>query len=120
MIINISSTRAKISQAQTETYTMAKGAISALSHSLAQTLSARVRVNSILPGWINTSTQVFDGPDQRQHTAGRVGNVKDISNLVLYLCSDKASFINGQEIIVDVGMSTTMIYSGDQGWELKY
>lgn len=118
-IINISSTRAKMSQAQSETYAMAKGAISALTHSLAQSLSGKVRVNTILPGWIDTSGQEFSGPDASQHTSGRVGNPKDISSLVLYLCSDKAGFINGQEFIVDGGMSTTMIYSGDEGWQLN-
>lgn len=118
-IINISSTRAKMSQPQGETYSMAKGAISSLTHALAQSLSGKVRVNTVLPGWIDTEFIEYSGSDAKQHTSGRVGNPKDISDLVLYLCSDKAGFINGQEFIVDGGMSTTMIYSGDGGWSLE-
>lgn len=117
-IINISSTRAHQSQAQTETYSAAKGAISALSHSLAVSLQGIARVNAILPGWIDTDFIEYQGPDAYQHLVNRVGNPKDISNMVLFLASDKTSFITGQEFVVDGGMSKLMIYHDDKGWSL--
>lgn len=117
-IINISSTRASMSQSQTESYTMAKGAISALTHSLAMSLAGKVRVNTVIPGWIDTSDGHFTGADVEQHTVKRVGKSSDISNVVTFLVSDQASFINAQEFVVDGGMSKTMIYSGDEGWKL--
>lgn len=115
-IVNISSTRAKMSQPNTESYTAAKGAISALTHSLAITLAGRVRVNSISPGWIDTGFKVYEGPDAEQHPVKRVGNPLDIANMVLYLCSDKAGFITGQDFCIDGGMSKQMIYHNDFGW----
>lgn len=117
-IINISSTRAHQSQAQTETYSAAKGALFSLTHSLAVTLAGKVRVNAILPGWIDVDYKVYDGADADQHLVKRVGNPADISNMVLYLASDKADFISGQEFVVDGGMSKLMIYHGDEGWGL--
>jgi NAD(P)-dependent dehydrogenase (short-subunit alcohol dehydrogenase family) len=94
-IINISSSRDRMSQPQSESYTAAKGGIAALTHALAASLAGRVRVNSISPGWIDTSFKTYDGPDASQHFAGRVGNPMDIANMVLYLASDKAGFITG-------------------------
>ena len=91
-IINISSSRDRMSQPQSESYTAAKGGIAALTHALAASLAGRVRVNSISPGWIDTSYKTYDGPDATQHFAGRVGNPLDIANMVLYLASDKAGF----------------------------
>ncbi|MBQ6218040.1 MAG: SDR family oxidoreductase [Erysipelotrichaceae bacterium] len=117
-IVNISSTRACMSQAQTESYTAAKGGISALTHALAVSLSGKVRVNSISPGWIDTAYTVYEGPDAYQQPSGRVGNPQDIADMVLYLCSDKASFIDGENINIDGGMSKLMIYHGDHGWSL--
>ena len=117
-IVNISSTRAYMSQAQTESYTAAKGGISALTHALAVSLSGKVRVNSISPGWIDTAYTVYKGPDAYQQPSGRVGNPQDIADMVLYLCSDKASFIDGENINIDGGMSKLMIYHGDHGWSL--
>ena len=119
-IINISSSRDRMSQPQTESYTASKGAISALTHALAISLSHKVRVNSISPGWINTTNEpIKDELDHLQHPTGRVGNPLDIANLVLFLCSDKASFINGENICVDGGMTKQMIYHNDFNWTLK-
>lgn len=117
-IINISSSRDRMSQPQSESYTAAKGGIAALTHALAASLAGRVRVNSISPGWIDTSFKEYDGPDATQHFAGRVGNPMDIANMVLYLASDKAGFITGENICIDGGMTRNMIYHNDFGWKL--
>ncbi len=119
-IINISSSRDRMSQAQTESYTAAKGGIAALTHALAVSLSGRARVNSISPGWIDTAYSVYEGPDATQQPAGRVGNAMDIANMVLFLCSDKAGFITGENICIDGGMTKQMIYHGDHGWKLEH
>lgn len=118
-VINISSSRDRMSQPQTESYTAAKGGISALTHALAVSLAGKVRVNSISPGWIDTDFTVYDGADATQHPAGRVGNPLDISNMVLFLCSDKAGFITGENICIDGGMTRQMIYHNDFGWNLQ-
>lgn len=118
-IINISSSRDRMSQPQTESYTAAKGGIAALTHALAISLSGRVRVNSISPGWIDTDYTEYDGPDAYQQPAGRVGNPMDIANMVLYLASDKAGFITGENICIDGGMTKQMIYHNDFGWKLE-
>lgn len=115
-IINISSSRDRMSQPQTESYTAAKGGISALTHSLAVSFAGRVRVNSISPGWIDTEYKAYEGPDAWQQPAGRVGNPMDIANTVMFLCSDKAGFITGENICVDGGMTKQMIYHEDHGW----
>lgn len=117
-IINISSSRDRMSQPQTESYTAAKGGISALTHALAVSLSGKVRVNSISPGWIDTAFTEYQGPDAFQHPAGRVGNPLDIANMVLFLASDKAGFITGENICIDGGMTRQMIYHNDCGWTL--
>lgn len=118
-IVNISSSRDRMSQPQTESYTAAKGGISALTHALAVSLAGRVRVNSISPGWIDTDYTVYQGPDADQHPAGRVGNPLDIAHMVLFLCSDKAGFITGENICIDGGMTRQMIYHNDFGWTLQ-
>ena len=118
-IINISSSRDRMSQPQTESYTAAKGGIAALTHALAVSLAGRARVNSISPGWIDTAYTVYEGPDASQQPAGRVGNPMDIANMVLFLCSDKAGFITGENICIDGGMTRQMIYHGDFGWKLE-
>ena len=118
-IVNISSSRDRMSQPQTESYTAAKGGISALTHALAVSLAGKVRVNSISPGWIDTDYISYEGPDASQHPAGRVGNPLDIANMVLYLCSDKAGFITGENICIDGGMTRQMIYHNDFGWTLE-
>ena len=118
-IVNISSSRDRMSQPQTESYTAAKGGIAALTHALAVSLAGRARVNSISPGWIDTSYVVYEGPDAIQQPVGRVGNPMDIANMVLFLCSDKAGFITGENICIDGGMTKQMIYHGDCNWVLK-
>ena len=118
-IVNISSSRDRMSQPQTESYTAAKGGISALTHALAVSLAGRVRVNSISPGWIDTEGASFEGPDALQQPVGRVGTPSDIADMVLYLCSDKAGFITGENICIDGGMTRLMIYHNDFGWTLE-
>lgn len=117
-IINISSSRDRMSQPQTESYTAAKGGIAALTHSLAISLAGKIRVNSISPGWIDTDYTIYENADAIQQPAGRVGNPLDIANMVLFLCSDKAGFITGENICIDGGMTKQMIYHGDYGWTL--
>ena len=118
-IINISSSRDRMSQPQSESYTAAKGGLSALTHALAVSFAGRVRVNSISPGWIDTAYTVYAGPDATQQPAGRVGNPLDITNMVLFLASEKAGFITGENICIDGGQTRLMIYHGDYGWTLN-
>ena len=118
-IVNISSSRDRMSQPETESYTAAKGGISALTHAMAVTLSGKVRVNSVSPGWIDNGYTVYEGADAVQQPCGRVGNPPDIANMVLYLCSDMAGFITGENICIDGGMTRQMIYHGDHGWHLE-
>lgn len=118
-IVNISSSRDRMSQPETEGYTAAKGGIAALTHALATSLAGSVRVNSISPGWIDNQYTVYEGADATQHPAGRVGAPPDIANMVLYLCSDMASFITGENVCIDGGMTRQMIYHGDHGWSLE-
>ncbi len=115
-IVNISSTRHLMSQADTESYTAAKGGITALTHAMAVTLAGKARVNSISPGWIDTTGKDFQGSDASQHPVGRVGEPADIVNAVMFLCDEKSSFITGQNITVDGGMTRLMIYHDDHGW----
>ena len=117
-VVNISSSRDRMSYPETESYTAAKGGISALTHALAVSLAGKVRVNSISPGWIDTDYTVYEGSDAVQQPSGRVGNPLDIANMVLFLCSDKAGFITGENICIDGGMTRQMIYHGDYGWSL--
>lgn len=118
-VVNISSSRDRMSQPGTESYTAAKGGIHALTHAMAVSLAGRVRVNSISPGWIDTDFKEYQGPDALQQPAGRVGNPLDIANMVLFLCSPRAGFINGENICIDGGMTRQMIYHGDFGWKLE-
>ena len=117
--VNIASSRDRMSQPETESYTAAKGGISALTHALAVSLAGKARVNSVSPGWIDNAYTVYEGPDATQQPAGRVGMPPDIANMVLYLCSDMAGFITGENICIDGGMTRLMIYHGDHGWEMK-
>ena len=117
-IVNISSSRDRMSQPQTESYTAAKGGIAALTHSLAVSLAGKARVNSISPGWIDTTGTEYNGADAVQQPCGRVGKPTDIANMVMFLCSDKAGFITGENICIDGGMTKLMIYHGDNGWAL--
>ena len=117
-IVNISSSRDRMSQPETESYTAAKGGISALTHAMSVSLAGKVRVNSISPGWIDNNYTVYEGADATQQPAGKVGNPLDIANMVMYLCSDMAGFITGENICIDGGMTKQMIYHGDFGWIL--
>ena len=118
-IVNISSSRDRMSQPQTESYSAAKGGIAALTHAMAMSFAGRVRVNSVSPGWIEVNGETWDGPDAAQQPVGRVGEPLDIANMVLYLCSDKAGFITGENICIDGGMTRLMIYHGDNGWNYQ-
>ena len=118
-IINISSSRDRMSQPQSESYAAAKGGISALTHALSVSLGGKVRVNSISPGWIDTNYTVYEGADAVQQPVGRVGNPLDIANMVLFLCSDKAGFITGENICIDGGQTRMMIYHNDCGWRYE-
>lgn len=117
-IVNISSSRDRMSQPYTESYTAAKGGIAALTHALAVSLARRARVNSISPGWIDTTGTCYDGSDAAQHPSGRVGRPADIASMVMYLCSPRAGFITGENICIDGGMTRQMIYHADHGWTL--
>ena len=118
-IVNISSSRDRMSQPQTESYSAAKGGIAALTHAMAVSFAGRVRVNSVSPGWIEVNGEHYEGPDAVQQPVGRVGEPQDIANMVLFLCSDKAGFITGENICIDGGMTRQMIYHGDYGWKLQ-
>lgn len=123
-IVNLSSTRAFQSQANTEAYTAAKGGITALTHAMAVSLAGKARVNAIAPGWIDTGNYHDEGyvpsysmGDIMQHPSQRVGKPEDIAAVVEFLCDGRNSFINGQCIAVDGGMSKLMIYHDDCGWK---
>ena len=118
-IVNISSSRDAMSQAQSESYTAAKGGIHALTHALAISLAGIARVNSISPGWIETTDKKYDGPDALQHPVKRVGRCEDIAEMILFLCSEKAGFITGENIKIDGGMSKLMIYHDEDGWKYQ-
>ena len=115
-VVNLSSSRDRMSQPFTESYTAAKGGISALTHAMAVSLAGKVRVNSISPGWIDTAGSRIDGPDALQQPTGRVGRPEDIAEMALFLCSDAAGFITGENICIDGGMTRLMIYHGEHGW----
>ena len=118
-VVNISSSRDSMSMPQSESYAAAKGGIRSLTHALAMSLRGRVRVNSISPGWIENNGIEYSGSDSMQIPVGRVGKPEDIAHAVLFLCSDKAGFISGENLIIDGGMSRQMIYHGDNGWKLS-
>lgn len=118
-IINLSSTRAFQSEANTEAYTASKGGILSLTHALAMSLGPEIRVNCISPGWIDVSAvkknahskqYLMREEDHSQHPAGRVGKAEDIAGMILFLLDPKNSFITGQNFVVDGGMTRKMIY----------
>lgn len=125
-VVNLCSTRAFMSQADTESYSAAKGGIAALTHALAASLAGKVRVNAVSPGWIDTGSYhdpdyipVYTKADCSQHSSGRVGEPMDIARAVMFLCDPANSFINGQNLVIDGGMTKRMIYAGDEGWMLE-
>jgi len=118
-IVNLCSTRAHMSEPNTEAYSASKGGIFALTHALAMSLSPDIRVNSISPGWIDVTN--FKKESERkeinwaakhheQHPVGRIGTPHDVAAMVKYLLSEKAAFITGQDFVVDGGMTRKMIY----------
>lgn len=116
-VVNISSSRAFMSQADTESYTAAKGGITALTHAMAVSLAGKIRVNSIAPGWIDTTRCTWSEADEKQHPVKRIGNPSDIVKAAMFLCSEDSGFINGENITVDGGMTKLMIYHNDNGWK---
>ncbi|MBR5228809.1 MAG: SDR family oxidoreductase [Firmicutes bacterium] len=118
-IVNISSSRDRQSYPQSESYTAAKGGIQALTHALAMSLAGIARVNSISPGWIDHTDEPWAGADSMQHPVRRVGRSIDIANTIMFLCSDNAGFITGENICVDGGMTKLMIYHDDHGWKYE-
>jgi NAD(P)-dependent dehydrogenase (short-subunit alcohol dehydrogenase family) len=118
-IVNLTSTRAFMSQPDTESYSAAKGGIAALTHALAISLQGKVRVNAIAPGWIDTLKENWSQRDHEQHPVKRIGNPQDIVNLTKFLCSEASGFINGEIINIDGGMSKMMIYHNEYGWSFN-
>jgi len=110
-IVTIASTRARMSEPDTESYSASKGGLVALTHSLAVSLGPDVRVNCVSPGWIDTKGEALRPEDHAQHPAGRVGTPEDVANLVVWLAGDEARFVTGAEIVVDGGMTRKMIYA---------
>jgi NAD(P)-dependent dehydrogenase (short-subunit alcohol dehydrogenase family) len=120
IIINIASTRAFMSEPNTEAYVAAKGGIVALTHALAISLGSDIRVNCISPGWIDVSEwqksstrhQLQLTPqDHQHHPAGRVGKPEDIAAFTVYLAASPATFVTGANFVIDGGMTKKMIYS---------
>jgi NAD(P)-dependent dehydrogenase (short-subunit alcohol dehydrogenase family) len=117
-IVNIASTRALMSEVNTEAYSASKGGVVTLTHALAISLGPDVRVNCVSPGWIETRDWQHvkqevnhSEEDKKQHPVGRVGHPNDIAAMVYYLLSDESGFITGQNFVVDGGMTKKMIYS---------
>jgi NAD(P)-dependent dehydrogenase (short-subunit alcohol dehydrogenase family) len=110
-ILTIASTRAHMSEPNTESYAASKGGILALTHALAISLGPDVRANLISPGWIDTQGARLSAEDHAQHPAGRVGQVADIAGMAAFLLGPEAGFITGAEFIIDGGMTRKMIYA---------
>lgn len=116
-VVNIASSRAFMSQPDTESYTAAKGGILALTHALAMSLAGTARVNCVSPGWIENDPAAENAPaDHAQQPVGRIGIPQDIANAVLFLLSNQAGFITGENLTIDGGMTKNMIYHGEYGW----
>ncbi|MBV9777111.1 MAG: SDR family oxidoreductase [Acetobacteraceae bacterium] len=109
-VVTIASTRAHMSEPDTESYAASKGGLLALTHALAISLGPEVRVNCVSPGWILTKGPTPGEADHAQHPAGRVGTVADVAALVSYLVGGESGFVTGAEFVVDGGMTRKMIY----------
>jgi NAD(P)-dependent dehydrogenase (short-subunit alcohol dehydrogenase family) len=110
-IVTIASTRAHMSEPNTESYSASKGGLLALTHALAVSLGPQIRVNCVSPGWIDVAGEDLRPEDHAQHPAGRVGKVEDIAALVGWLLGLEAGFVTGSEFISDGGMTRKMIYA---------
>ncbi|MBV9654013.1 MAG: SDR family oxidoreductase [Acetobacteraceae bacterium] len=110
-VVTIASTRARMSEPDTESYAASKGGLLALTHALAVSLGPAIRVNCISPGWIDVSGDALRAEDHEQHPAGRVGRVEDVASLASFLLGPESGFITGAEFIVDGGMTRKMIYA---------
>jgi hypothetical protein len=110
--VTVASTRALMSEPDTEAYAASKGGLVALTHALAISLGPDVRVNCVSPGWIATENYgALRRKDHRQHPAGRVGKTEDIANMVAFLLdAGRSGFVTGANFIVDGGMTRKMIY----------
>ena len=109
-VVNLTSTRAHMSEPHTESYSASKGGLLALTHALAISLGPQIKVNCISPGWIDTSEESLREEDHSQHPAGRVGTVDDVVRLVEFLVDERNEFVTGSEFVVDGGMTRKMIY----------
>jgi NAD(P)-dependent dehydrogenase (short-subunit alcohol dehydrogenase family) len=115
-IVNLTSTRARQSEPDTEAYAASKGGLLALTHALAISLGPEIRVNAVSPGWIDARdpsvrrAEPLSESDHAQHPAGRVGTVEDVAAMVAWLLSRNATFVTGQEFVVDGGMTKKMVY----------
>jgi len=110
-VVTIASTRAHMSEPDTEAYAASKGGLVALTHALAVSLGPEVRVNCVSPGWIDTRGEALRPEDHAQHPAGRVGRVEDIAAMVAFLLGPESGFVTGAEFVVDGGMTRKMIYA---------
>jgi NAD(P)-dependent dehydrogenase (short-subunit alcohol dehydrogenase family) len=110
-VVTIASTRAHMSEPDTESYAASKGGLVALTHALAVSLGPEVRVNCVSPGWIDTHGETLRPEDHAQHPAGRVGRVEDIAAMVAFLLGPESGFVTGAEFMIDGGMTRKMIYA---------
>jgi NAD(P)-dependent dehydrogenase (short-subunit alcohol dehydrogenase family) len=110
-VVTIASTRARMSEPDTESYAASKGGLVALTHALAISLGPNVRANVVSPGWIDVTGEALRPEDHAQHPVGRVGRPEDVASLVSWLLADAQSFVTGSEFVIDGGMTRKMIYA---------
>ncbi len=111
-IVTIGSTRAHMSEPDTESYAASKGGLLALTHALSVSLGPAVRVNCISPGWIDVTGETLRPLDHAQHPAGRVGRIEDVASLAAWLLGAESGFVTGAEFVTDGGMTRRMLYAG--------
>ncbi len=109
-IVTIASTRARMSEPDTEAYAASKGGLVALTHALAVSLGPAVRANVVSPGWIDVAGETLRAEDHAQHPAGRVGRPEDVASTVAWLLAPGQDFVTGAEFVIDGGMTRKMIY----------